>query len=76
MTCWDPIGVNGIPEAQDEYDGYLAPLIEMLSGGADARDVARYLAKVQTEQMGLPATSEELHEAAHRIVGWYGQGQG
>jgi len=24
MTYWDPIGVNGIPEASDEYDSYLA----------------------------------------------------
>jgi hypothetical protein len=26
MTYWDPIGVNGIPEASDEYDSYLGPL--------------------------------------------------
>jgi hypothetical protein len=23
MERWDPIGVNGIPEAQDEYDSYI-----------------------------------------------------
>lgn len=25
MKEWDPIGVAHIPEAQDEYDGYVAP---------------------------------------------------
>jgi hypothetical protein len=77
MTCWDPIGVNDAPEAQSEYDGYLGPLMEMLSKGADAQKVARYLANIQTEDMDLPATPEELRGAADRIVGWYAsQGQG
>jgi hypothetical protein len=49
----------------------------MLSKGADAQKVARYRANIQTEDMGLPATPEELRGVADRIVGWYSsQGQG
>jgi hypothetical protein len=49
----------------------------MLSKGADAQEVARYLANIQTKQMGLPATPKELRGAADRIVSWYAsQGQG
>lgn len=54
-----------------EYDGYLEPLLKMLSDGADAQNVARYLASVQTEQMDLPATPEEQREVANRIIDWY-----
>lgn len=65
------IGVNGVPAARDEYDGYLGPLIEMLFDGAHSQDVARYLANVQTERMGLPASPGELRGVADRTVGWY-----
>jgi hypothetical protein len=27
---WDPIGVQAIPEAQDEYDGYVSAVYSML----------------------------------------------
>jgi hypothetical protein len=71
MEHWDPIGVNGIPEARDEYDGYLGPLVNRLDDGADARAVAEYLANVQTDRMGLPARADQLHDVASRLVAWY-----
>ena len=71
MEHWDPIGVDGIPEARDEYDGYLGPLVNRLHDGADAQTVAEYLASVQTERMGLPVTADQLHDVASRVVAWY-----
>jgi hypothetical protein len=71
MTHWDPIGVNGVPEAHDEYDGYLGPLADRLNDGADALSVAEYLAEIQTERMGLSATSNELLEVANCVIDWY-----
>ena len=71
MEHWDPIGVNGIPEARDEYDGYLAPLVNRLHDGADAQAVAEYLASLQTERMGLPVAAGQLHDVANRVVAWY-----
>lgn len=71
MAHWDPIGVSAVPEAQDEYDEYLRPLVDGLNEGADAQAVAVYLARVQTEWMGLPATPDQLGGVADRVVDWY-----
>ena len=36
---WDPIGVTGIPEAADEYDCMISPLLHLLFEGADIRSL-------------------------------------
>ena len=71
MTYWDPIGVNGIPEASDEYDTYLGPLAGKLREGADASGVCEYLSGIQTERMGLPATPDQLTDVGERVASWY-----
>jgi hypothetical protein len=71
MDCWDPIGVTETPEAKDEYDGYAGQLGTMLRNGADARAVAEYLSEVQTDRMGLPASSDELGDVGDRVTTWY-----
>jgi|ERR1039458_2453128 hypothetical protein len=71
MTHWDPIGVNGIPEAADEYDSYLGGLAEKLREGAGARGVCEYLSEIQTERMELPATPDELTDVGERVADWY-----
>lgn len=70
MSCWDPIGVNGIAEAQGEYDAYLDPLESRLRDGSDAAAVAQYLSEAQ-DRMGLPKPPAQLLEAADRILAWH-----
>ncbi len=53
MSEWDPIGVNDTPEAADEYDGYISPLLDLLSAEAGSDEVAEYLQTVEIERMGL-----------------------
>ena len=31
---WDPIHIQDVPEAQDEYDGYVGGVYRLLAGGA------------------------------------------
>ena len=71
MTYWDPIGVNGIPEAFDEYDSYLGRLGKKLREGADARGVCEYLSEIQSERMELPVTPDQLTDVGERVAGWY-----
>jgi hypothetical protein len=76
MDEWDPIGVRGIPEAADEYDGYLGPLASRLREGASVDAVAEYLTEVEEDRMGLGESfaGRERNEAlAARLLGWYGQ---
>lgn len=53
MSEWDPIGVNDTPEAADEYDGYIGPLLDLLNARASSDEVAEYLQTVEIERMGL-----------------------
>jgi hypothetical protein len=72
MTYWDPIGVNGIPEAADEYDSYLGGLAERLREGAGAGGVCEYLSEIQTERMEIPVRDDrQLAEVGKRVADWY-----
>ncbi len=53
MSEGDPIGVNDTPEAADEYDGYIGPVLDLLNARASSDEIAAYLRKVETERMGL-----------------------
>jgi hypothetical protein len=50
---WDPIGVGGIPEAQDEYRGYVRAVYDVAVGTRSARAVAEHLVKMERGHMGL-----------------------
>lgn len=53
MEEWDPIGVKGIPEAADEYDGYVWGVYVLLRDGASDAQLAHHFANIETERMGL-----------------------
>jgi hypothetical protein len=72
MAEWDPIGAADAPEAYDEYDRYLEPVLGLLRGGADAAEIAEYLDRVEIEQMELgEQPSDQLLEVGMVIVNWY-----
>jgi hypothetical protein len=43
LSVWDPIGVGDIPEAQNEYDGYVVRVYELLTGNAPRSELIDYL---------------------------------
>jgi hypothetical protein len=58
MSEWDPIGVNDTPEAADEYDGYIGPVLEAfpaeLSNAAGQKSVADFpIARLGQETGGF-----------------------
>ena len=53
MTQWDPIDVKGIPEAEDEYDRYMATIEGLLRLNASEEMISDYLLHVEIEEMGL-----------------------
>lgn len=53
MEAWDPIGVKDVPEAADEYDGYIGGIYTLLRDGASDERIAQYLSEVETKTMGL-----------------------
>ena len=60
MEVWDPIGVNGIPEAADEYDSYIGDFYEMLVTQRPRQEIIDRLAYLEGDHMGLPHLRLEL----------------
>ena len=66
---WDPIGVKDIPEAQDEYDSYAGGVYRLLASHSSAEQIARHLAQIEDEQMGLgPRIIQDLLPVANRLL--------
>jgi len=76
MRWWNPIGVRGVPEARDEYDSYMGPIVSLLERGGSAKDLSRYLAEVETDYMGLDARKSVDLQAASKIHSWYRKATG
>ena len=67
LKDWDPIGVSDIPEAQDEYDSYVGGVEGLLLRGAAPDEIAAHLARIEGEQMGLPASADGNLPAARKL---------
>jgi hypothetical protein len=59
MAEWDPIGVNEVPEAADEYDSYIGGLYDLLEQGASEESIRTYLRQIEIDQMGMVNASRE-----------------
>jgi len=53
LRDWDPIGIQDVPEAQDEYDSYVGGVYRLLASGATAQEIAEHLFRIEMFQMGL-----------------------
>jgi hypothetical protein len=71
LEVWDPIGVKDEPNAQDEYDGYIGKLYELLVSQAADSELAKYLHWVAHDRMGFDAAQirdmQETVQALRRI---------
>jgi hypothetical protein len=53
LRDWDPIGVQEIPEAQDEYDSYVGGVYRLLVSSAQDEELVEHLYRIERETMGL-----------------------
>lgn len=67
---WDPIGISSIPEARDEYHGYLPHVFGMVRSGKDEAAIAAYLSEVVTDRMGLSADQQHDQNVAQVLLAW------
>lgn len=63
LNVWDPIGVRDEPNAQDEYDGYLGELYELLTSGASDEKIGEYLFWIAHNRMGFSEAASRSHNA-------------
>jgi hypothetical protein len=57
LEVWDPIGIKDEPNAQNEYDGYIGKLYNLLVSHADDSQLIDYLYWAVHDNMGLDAAS-------------------
>ena len=69
MQHWDPIGVADVPEAADEYDGYMGSVYRILAGTRSEEEMVDFLHRTETETMDLcPSSREVLRAVARQLL--------
>jgi hypothetical protein len=64
---WDPIGIQDIPEAQDEYDSYVSDVYKLIQSKRTESEVFDYLWGIETEHMGLSGDKKHTQTIAHKL---------
>jgi len=65
---WDPIGVNDIDDARDEYEGYVPEIFNLRKACAGREEIAIYLINIEKERMGLNGNLANCLNVAGKIV--------
>jgi hypothetical protein len=64
---WDPIGVNK-DGVRDEYEGYVPQVFQLKISGANKIEIAKYLYKIVTENMGMESNMKFSERIAAKII--------
>ena len=64
---WDPIGVGDIPQAHDEYDGYIPEIFGMLIRHASKEKLVDHLWWIETDHMALFGNRPKTEAIAARL---------
>lgn len=67
MRDWDPIGINDVPAAQDEYDAYASNVVQMLRRDASVDVLYLFLRQIETDHMGLTGDRETTRHVAEKL---------
>jgi len=68
---WDPIGVAGVPEAADEYDCMISPLMHLLHNGSSQRVIRRWITKEVTGHFGMRSDRRSESQLAANLIEWW-----
>lgn len=64
---WDPIGVYGFEGAENEYDSYVAPVVQLLEKCASVDEIFDFLSWVEVKHMGLTGDPVRTRQIATRL---------
>jgi len=65
---WDPIGINDMPEARDEYSSYTPQIFSLAMHGASNEDIAEKLKRIEIDWIGLASNADGNMEWATKIL--------
>ena len=64
-------GVAGIPEAADEYDCMISPLLHRLFEGADTRSLADWISRERPSHFGAGPDDARDMRLAESLTAWW-----
>ena len=68
VNDWDPHNAARSPAAHSTYDGYIAPLLDLLRGGADDEQIIDFLHERERESMCFPSLgTQRLRPVARKL---------
>lgn len=73
LNDWDPVGVQGIPEASDEYDSYVSGIYHLLIHHATEDRIFDHLWKIETEYMELIGNQIVTRKVSKKLVSFRGR---
>jgi hypothetical protein len=65
---WDPLGVNDVEEANDEYKEYTPTIFRLKIQGADREIIAKKLYEIVKDKMGLLGNIDHCRKVADKII--------
>lgn len=68
---WDPIGVNDLPQARDEYDSYADAVWRMAIEKKSKNEISAYLLNVTTAMMEVEPRPDHDDNVAELIIEWF-----
>jgi hypothetical protein len=68
MREWDPIGVAGVPQAQDEYDGYINEIYGLLIRREPRHKLVDFLWWAETQHMSLYGNRQRTERTADLLL--------
>ena len=74
LNRWDPIGVyqmTGVEWTEDEYDGYVEPLLNQLRLGKTVEQLTQYLGTLVTNLIGAEVVPGKTEQCAEEAFEWF-----
>jgi len=68
LSEWDPYGVNGVSQAQDEYHSYLPQIFQLAINNSSSDKIAKYLLSIEIERMGMSGNKKCCLSLAEKFV--------
>lgn len=65
---WDPCSVSDVPEAQDEYYGYLPQVYRLVKEKASPEVIGDHLHQIETVRMGSTIERYKLNPIAEQLA--------
>lgn len=73
LVDWDPVGIFGIRQAEDEYDSYVEGVFELLRTGATDKQIAAHLLSLQSQHMGMSPHCSNLRQVTQKLRGLWNE---